>query len=413
MNKNKLFSSRDRPVPPLRRDIQLIPLQNNGNNLLFFHDLLGYAPGNFALDATAEPVLSLINGKYSIRQISHILKGKIGPSELLDFVQLLDQNCLLESDFYKKTANETEIAFEANPVRPAALAGDSYPADPSELEEYTGKILSAKIGTKPGRNLKALYAPHIDPNVGAKVYGSAFTWLAGLKPKRVVILATAHYTGYYPSLYQDKPFIGSVKTFELPGTNFDTDTPYLQALESTGKEMGFTLQDRAHRIEHSIELHLLFLSGIWKHEFRIVPILVNNFEDLLYMDEGDLGQKVDRFSEKLQELDNEETFYLVSGDLSHVGKKFGDREAATAMKSGVLEFDKQFMKLASANQNRELLLHMQSQYDRYRICGFPPLYTFLNAFPGLDGEEIDYFWWDEKERESAVSFGAIGYRTPE
>jgi hypothetical protein len=52
---------------------------------------------------------------------------------------------------------------------------------------------------------------------------------------------------------------------------------------------------------------------------------------------------------------------------------------------------------------------MSRKYDPYRICGYPPLYSFLNIFPKLEGEILTYDIWDETERESGVSFGSILY----
>jgi hypothetical protein len=110
----------------------------------------------------------------------------------------------------------------------------------------------------------------------------------------------------------------------------------------------------------------------------------------------------------MREMDDDDTFYLISGDLAHVGKKFGDPEAASTLRRDVELFDKRFIDSASKNNPNQLHELLRAEYDRYRICGFPPLYTFLNTFPGLKGELLGYHWWDERKRESAVSIAAIG-----
>ena len=38
---------------------------------------------------------------------------------------------------------------------------------------------------------------------------------------------------------------------------------------------------------------------------------------------------------------------------------------------------------------------------------FSPLVTFLTAFNGIEGKVLNYDVWDEKERESAVTYGSI------
>ena len=50
---------------------------------------------------------------------------------------------------------------------------------------------------------------------------------------------------------------------------------------------------------------------------------------------------------------------------------------------------------------------MKENHDKYRICGFSTLVTFLTAFNGIEGKVLNYDVWDEKERESAVTYGSI------
>jgi MEMO1 family protein len=408
--RNNLFNSLESPVPPIRQELQLFPVQHNGNTVLYFHDTLGYTPPNFALHNEAEPLLSLINGSMSISQIWQTVDGAIEKEQLLEFIQLLDKNCILSSPHYQITAENRESSFEASIIRPSSLAGESYPEDKDELTQYLNELFSGNGANRSdSQPKKAMYAPHIDPRVNQQIYADAFSALEGLSPKRVVILATAHYTGNYSDLYTNIPFIGSNKIFDLPTGEIPVDDSWIQTLSDLGDDIGFTTRDRAHRMEHSIEIHLLFARHIWNHDFSIVPILVNSFEELFYMPDGHLQEKIDRFTSTLRSLDDHETFYLVSGDLAHVGKKFGDRKPANSMKQEVEAFDEKFLASAITNQPDQLFEQVKQGYDPFRICGFPPLYTFLKLFPELNGELIGYHWWDEQERESAVSFGAIKY----
>lgn len=418
MSEDNTFQSLEKPIPPVRSDLQRIPLRHNGDDILYFHDVLGYVPHDFALSRQAEGLLSLLNGRFSVQKIGLILEGEIGAQELLEFVQLLDRNCILHSDFYLQQAAEKEASFEQNPMRPSVLSGELFPNAPDDLKNHLKQWFNEaeapenstpkdKAGT--GNAYKALFAPHIDPRVGIGVYVNSFSYLKHLKPKRVVILATAHYTGYYPTLYRDTPFIGSAKKFEMPLRTFTPDKEYMSILSEHAKQIGYTEKDRAHRIEHSIELHLLFASYIWQHKFEIVPILVNSFEELLYMKTGSLGKKMENFTDLLNQLDDPETFYLISGDLSHIGEKFGDPTPARQMRRDVEAFDQKLLNVAAQNNPEAMYDLLKQDHDPYRICGFPPLYTFLNIFPDLTGNIIDYHWWDESERESAVSFGAISY----
>lgn len=69
--------------------------------------------------------------------------------------------------------------------------------------------------------------------------------------------------------------------------------------------------------------------------------------------------------------------------------------------------DRLFMQAGASGNPKHLLYMMKENYDKYRICGFSPLMTFLTAFNGIEGKIINYDVWDEKERESAVTYGSI------
>jgi AmmeMemoRadiSam system protein B len=404
INETLLFDSLSSPVPEIRRDLQVIPVKNNGRQLLYFHDSMGYAAPNFAIDRKAEPLLSLITGRYSISQIIGLLNESIEPFDLLEFIQMLDENRILNTRHYRLFSSRMEKDFEASDERKPALAGSSYPDDPEKLTEFINTILSESSTEKQAQ--KALYAPHIDLRVGSKQYADAFMAIRHLQPRRVVLIGTSHYAGLHPELYENKPFIGSTKQFSVPGHRFASDSEYIDQLNELDC---FTLSDRAHRIEHSLETHLMFISRVWNHEFSIVPILVSGFDELFYHSEGFLASSVNLFTEKLKDLDSEDTFYLISGDLSHVGKKFGDSEAANDLREKVEDFDQRFIEYAVRNDSQGILDLLSVEYDSTRICGYPPLFTFLKAFPALKGTYLNYHWWDESERESAVSFGSIAY----
>lgn len=396
------------PVPSIRGDVQIIPIEDQGKDLLYFHDSMGYLFKNFALDASVRPLLQMFNGKSSIENIHQQIQGNLDKENLLDFVQLMDQHRVLHSEYFKFYADKLEDEFEKNPIRPPVFAGDSYPDDPEEMEAFVKEITSQN-GSVSDQDFQALYAPHIEISVGKKQYGQAFAHLKNAEPKRVIILATSHYSSYYYNYYDGFPFIGSTKTFQVPGRAIEPDLDLINELVEKSPENGFTCKDRAHRIEHSIEFHLMFASAIWEHDFEIVPILISGFDDLYYSQDGDLAQKVEAFTSQLKSFIDRDTKVLISGDLSHVGQKFGDQDSAATLREKVEESDKQLLDISITGNPDDLLTHLKKDYDSTRICGFPPLYTYLKMFPDKKGKLLNYFWWDEKERKSAVSFGSILY----
>ncbi|MEL7832741.1 AmmeMemoRadiSam system protein B [Fodinibius sp. Rm-B-1B1-1] len=413
MSEEKLFSSKIDPIPPLRRDLQIIPVQDNGTALLYFHDQRGYTTPDFALKREAQQLLSLFDGQKSINDLESHLGNGIGKDDLLDFIQLLDQNRVLDSAYFGNHAEKVEADYESADIHKSVTAGGSYPADAEELQHYLDEAFAKHAeNISPASSAKALYAPHIDPRVALDSYVKAFAPIRNLKPKRVIILATSHYAGLYPDLYQNAPFILVDKDFKMPLGTIPRDQEAIEELPRSASDLGISFHDRAHRMEHSIELHLLFLSYLWNHNYEIVPFVVRGFDDLYYMKEGQLGKQLDNFSNLLQKRfgDDEETFFLISGDLAHFGKKFGDESPAQTMFDDVEHFDNKFLDYGSNNDRESMLTLMKEGYDPYRICGFPPLYTFLQSMPDLKGDILSYDLWDERERDSAVTFGSILYQ---
>jgi MEMO1 family protein len=404
-----LIASFSQKIPEIRYDIEIIPIQDNGRNLLYFHDPLEYLPQNFALDASVRPLLSIFSGAFTVEQVAQQLNGRITRDDLLEFIQLLDRHRVLNSQYYHSYSDLVERKFESGDKRPPSLAGESYPEDPNQLTAFLDAIIENKYAMELPDKAKALYAPHIDVEIGKSQYATSFSLLKNLRPKKVIILATAHYVGHHGDFYDGYPFIGSAKKFQIPGRSFKPEMSLIDILNEKGEETGFTISDRAHRVEHSIELHLLFASAVWKHDFTILPILVSGFDELFYHPGGVLAQKIDCFSSQLKSLLDDDTFILISGDLSHVGKKFGDTEPAQNLRKITEAFDRNFLNYSVKGQDDNLLQLISENYDATRVCGFPPLYTFLRMFPDLEGEQLNYYWWDEQERESAVSFGSILY----
>ncbi len=409
----QIFNSFTLPIPPLRFDLQRITVEQNGQTLIHFYDSLGYTTANFALPIEAEAILSLFDGNRSVNDILAYSSDEVTKEEILSYAQFLDEHRLLDSPYFAEQAEATEQNYEISNIHTPVTAGNSYPEDAHELKTFLDEAFTSNEQTTPVDNAKALFAPHIDPRVGMKSYIKAFSAIKNLKPKRVVILATSHYSGLYGDLYEETPFIISEKTFTLPNGDVKANSENIAQLKriTDKKKLGVSFQDRAFRIEHSVELHLLFLNHIWNHDFSIIPILVGGFDELLYMEGGFRAQQVDEFSRLLNKQfgNDDDTFFLISGDLSHFGKKFGDAKPARELVKSIQEFDHQFVQSAIASNADEMRSLLKRDYDATRICGFPPLLSFLRTMPNLKGTQLSYDLWDEIERESAVSFGSIIY----
>lgn len=409
LKQENLFNSFEKPIPPVRYDVQQIPIEQNGDSMLYFYDALDYASDNFTLPTDSVSVLSLLDGNRSINDLIKFSSGEVSKNDLLNYVRFLDEHGILDSSYFKKLSKHVEQDYEQSRFHLSNTAGVSYPANPNEVIYYLRHAFETHPHSE-SVSAKALYAPHIDPRVGLSSYVKAFSAIRNLTPQRVFILGTSHYSGMYGKRYEHFPFIASEKTLQLSNGSVESDLTFrARKLPHRWKNLGVTFQDRAHRVEHSIELPLLFLNHIWNHDFQVIPILIGGFDELLYSNVSFREQQVDAFAEFLRanyQVDPD-TFFLISGDLSHFGKKFGDEQPATELFSDVHANDLRFLEAASTGNPDHLLYMMKENYDKYRICGFSPLLTFLKAFPGLSGTVLDHQVWDESERESAVTFGSL------
>lgn len=409
----KLFNSYTDKIPPLRYDIQRIPVQENEQSFIYFYDQLGYASPNFALPMDAEPILSLIDGTRSVNDIIKFSSDEVTKEQILGYARFLDENGLLDSEYFAEHAELIETEYENSSTHSSITAGSSYPIEKGEITSFLNDAFNSYENAPPVSAAKALYAPHIDPRVGMSSYVKAFSSIRDLTPTRVFILATSHYAGLYGDVYANKPFIFSRKDFNMPNGLVKSDQKAISLIkEQTSHDeiFGTSFSDRAHRIEHSIELHLLFLNHIWNHNFEIIPVLVGGFDELFYSEDGFLAHQIEAFTYLLnQQFNDDNTFFLISGDLAHFGKKFGDEHPAASMMDKVKAFDESFLEVGANSDSSTILKVIGTDYDPYRICGFPPLYTFLKAFSNSKGDILSYDVWDETERDSAVSFGSILY----
>ena len=412
---DSIFSSYTDPIPPLRFEIQIIPIKQDGQTYLYFQDQYGYVTSDFAVPQSARSIFGLFDGQRSVEDVMEFTGKEVTKEQILEYVQFLDENALLYSSFFKAHAEKTEKDYENSEIHHSITAGLAYPDDTHEMTHFLNEAFEKLPTSDPVQTAKALYAPHIDIRVGLNSYTKAFSAIRDVKPKRLVMLATSHYSGMYPDIYEGRPFVISAKDFNMVNGTVKADRESIHKLQDhlKGEEehYGVTFHDRAHRIEHSIEQHLIFVNHLWDHEFSMIPIVVGSLDELFYKADGFQGQQVENFSGLLAELfgDDDETFFLISGDLAHVGKKFGDEKPAKELFEDIRDFDESFLDLGASGSAQNMLNLMSEKYDPYRICGYPPLYSFLKTIPGLKGEILTYDIWDEKERESGVSFGSILY----
>ncbi|MGA2176129.1 MAG: AmmeMemoRadiSam system protein B [Verrucomicrobiota bacterium] len=181
-------------------------------------------------------------------------------------------------------------------VRPAAVAGRFYPADPAELRRVIESFLSL---VQPDNAVapKAIIAPHAGYIYSGPIAASAYARFASARPviQRVVLIGPSHFV----------PFEGlaasSAEAFATPIGLVPVDTDAVRQICALPQVI---VLDEAHAREHALEVQLPFLQVVLG-DFRIVPLVVNEAGD----------EAVARVIDAL--WGGPETRFVISSDLSH------------------------------------------------------------------------------------------------
>ncbi|RKZ49030.1 MAG: AmmeMemoRadiSam system protein B, partial [Gammaproteobacteria bacterium] len=180
-------------------------------------------------------------------------------------------------------------------IRPAAVSGQFYPANPAELEQMVQSMLDG-VHDIPSP-AKAIIAPHAglvySGPIAATVYASLLANRESIN--RVVLLGPSH------RVYLKGLALSSADYYETPLGKIEIDQ---NAYDSVRNLPQVSVTDAAHAQEHSLEVHLPFLQLVLD-QFKLVPIVVGEASP-------------EEVAEVLEVLwGDEDTQIVISSDLSH------------------------------------------------------------------------------------------------
>jgi hypothetical protein len=181
-------------------------------------------------------------------------------------------------------------------IRPPAVAGKFYPGDSellrAEVREFVGNGQGGSVLPK------ALIAPHAGYVYSGPIAGSAYASLGGGRAdgiRRVVMLGPAHFVAVRGIA------VPLAEAFATPLGQVAVDGA---AVADLLREALVVADDRPHRDEHSLEVHLPFLQTVLR-DFTIVPLVVGQAR----------AAQVEAVVDRL--WGGPETLILISTDLSH------------------------------------------------------------------------------------------------
>lgn len=393
------------PVAPLRMDVQTLLSEEDGTEIVLLHDPLDIAFQDVAIDTDSLYILELMDGVRSLRDIHRLLgerlQTEIDMAQLVKFVKSLDDMMYLENTAYNEA-----IEFIESETRPAVCAGTVYPESPDELRSYLSEILAKANKRAYPANAVAAVIPHIDFRVNSDVYAQVFQAISDAEFDVIVHIGTSHYG------WQDR-FILTYKDFETPLGTLRTDRELIDTLR---ERLSFepTFNDIAYMPEHSLELHHVFLKHMFPdRDFTVLPVLITSFSDIIQTERSPSDDEcITEFCSTLKSVVEEsgkKALYLVSGDLAHIGKRFGDGFDAATQLDEVKITDYEIMD-AMVRGNADLYFRrIADNQDKTRICGLAPVYTMLHAIHPGKGVAFDYAQWDDAPTGSAVTFGSAAW----
>lgn len=390
-------------LPILRHDVQISVHQEDGESYLVLHDPFGFADGPIMVHSDMVDVLQSCDGITTIAQLAEAADvEEEGPemTRLILFLRQMDEMGYFEGASYEqRKLNELET-WAALTERPAVCAGGTYPEEVTELRTYMGTLLESDVVTQrhsddvAGTSPVAILMPHIDFRVAPNVYGPGFAPLKDLEADLVIMVGTSHY-------WADDAFVLTEKNFTTPLGTVKTDVDIVRKLAQLLP--GVAQTDIAHRPEHSLELHVVGLQQIWEHRsYTVVPILVT----MAALEDGVLEQAAEVLRQTI-DASGRKAIWLISGDLAHVGKKFGDDLPAQAFIGDVKGADQRLLEHLRTASPEAYHSEIVATDHAYRICGHAPTVLALTAVRPTSGSVVAYDIWDETETQSAVSFASV------
>lgn len=183
-------------------------------------------------------------------------------------------------------------------LRPPAVAGRFYPADPAELTQQIKGFAGAAAAPEKKR-AKACLVPHAGYMYSGAVAGSVFAALE--LPRRIIILGVRHFPRGQALA------IVSEGAWQTPLGSAQIDTALAMQLAHA---CSLLREDAvAHSAEHSIEVQLPFLQ-VLAGEFHFVPVALGTarYEDLCAVGEA-VAQVI--------AAQKEPVLILTSSDMNH------------------------------------------------------------------------------------------------
>jgi MEMO1 family protein len=393
--------------PRLRPGIGVVADKSDARHIYLWDQLrLGNRPER--LNALEFFCIQLFDGKHNLREVQSEAMRRVGGTFLplewfTTLVERLERALMLDGPRFQ--------ARLQSPVREPSCIG-TYEAEPAALRRQLTELFTGPGGPglprqrTPDGQLRAALIPHIDYLRGGKTFAWGFREVVERTDASLfVIIGTSHYSA--------QRFTLTRKDFKTPLGIARTDQAYIDRLVRHYGD-GLFQDELAHLPEHSIELEVVFLQYLYgeRRPFRIVPLVVGPFQDCLAdrsaapRTRPDIGRMIDALRCAERET-HEPVCYIISGDLAHLGPKFGDPDpvAEPCLEQSRVQDRALLNRLEAADPDGYFDV-IAGEADRRRICGFPPTWVALLATCPSKGKLLHYDRYVHPRGFESVSFAS-------
>jgi AmmeMemoRadiSam system protein B len=397
--------------PRLRHGLHAAAGPNPDVVVLTDHFRLG---GPLMLSRAAFDLIRLFDGEKTIATIQAetaiMFAGSPVPLETLaNLITGLDQEFFLDSPRLQSRLTVSD--------RPPSCIG-CYDADPEKARKQIKRLFTAPGGPgipgDPGCRIasdgivRVILLPHMDYVRGGVTYGFGLKELVERTDASLfVIIATSHYSGHRFTLTR--------QNFTSPFGRVETDQAYIDRIVEYYGD-GLFEDPFAHAAEHSIELEVVAMQYAFegKRQFRIVPLVVGSFCDILGAkikpgQKDDVAQMIAALRQAEAEA-GEPVCYVISGDLAHIGPKFDDEDLVheDQLRHSKVQDDLLLARATAVDADGYYDV-IAAEEDARRICGLPPTYVTLGAARPRAGKLLHYGRFVHPEGFESVSFASMAF----
>jgi len=379
---------------PKLRPLRVQPTIHQQQPALALQDPLELSGQTVIVPRALAPILALCDGTRDLDALRASLAVRYGviltSSQIASIVQTLDEALLLDNERAEAARRQALEQYHALDSRPPALAGVSYPAEARALRAYFDELMAAAPhnGTAPD-DLVGVICPHIDYLRGGPVY--ARTWApatnAVLSAELIVVFGTDHNGG-------PGRITLTRQRYASPLGIHPTDAAVLRAVGDTISEEAAYAEELHHRREHSIELAVVWLHYLLgDRQTPIVPILCGSLDHYVEQNADPAADPtVNALIDALRAATRgRRTLWVAAADLAHVGPAFGDPHPLDlAMRAQLQAADERILDAIRQGDADGFFRAIQSERDRWRVCGLAPIYLTLRMVEPAKGTVVAY-----------------------